>query len=175
MKLMFFVWMAVGLCLCPPPSAAVSVEVAAKGVKSLQTKQIPDWDYSKEVFRSLKYFRCEEFNSPDVGRGCERMDWEFLYLLEQARERAQIPFVVSGGFRTKAHNAAVGGVTNSCHLYGYCADIRVSNASERYKIVEAAIYVGIPRIGVYSQHIHLCADPAKAQHILWMGEYKQKS
>jgi zinc D-Ala-D-Ala carboxypeptidase len=52
----------------------------------------------------MKYFKLEEFESPDEpGSGC-MMDENFLELLDEARDYAGIPFVITSGFRTVSYN-----------------------------------------------------------------------
>ena len=50
------------------------------------------------------YFELSEFDSPDeVGSGMN-MDTQFLDMINDARQYANVPFVITSGYRTKAHN-----------------------------------------------------------------------
>lgn len=60
---------------------------------------------SAEVIENLKYL-CQE-------------------ILEPLREHFNEPIIISSGYRSPALNKAVRGATNSNHLYGYAADIRL--------------------------------------------------
>ena len=62
------------------------------------------------------YFELSEFDSPDeVGSGVN-MDTQFLDMINDARQYANVPFVITSGYRTKDHNKKVGGSTTSSHL-----------------------------------------------------------
>ena len=49
-------------------------------------------------------------------------------ILEPLRNLLEKPIIINSGFRSKKVNEAVGGVSNSQHLQGLAADIRVSPA-----------------------------------------------
>ena len=88
---------------------------------------------------------------------------DFVLLLDKARGIAGIPFVINSGYRTVAHNKAVGGVANSSHLSGLAVDLRARNGAESYGIIKAAMEVGIKRIGINRKKnfIHLDIDSTK--------------
>ena len=48
---------------------------------------------------SLKYFKYEEFDSPDVSGSGKYMDADFLKMLDNARDIAGIPFKINSGWR----------------------------------------------------------------------------
>ena len=48
-------------------------------------------------------------------------------ILEPLRKFAKEPLHINSGFRCSALNMAVGGVSNSNHLYGFAADVRCSD------------------------------------------------
>ncbi|MBZ2195938.1 D-Ala-D-Ala carboxypeptidase family metallohydrolase [Occultella gossypii] len=53
-----------------------------------------------------------------------------MYKLEAVRRKAgDRPIRINSGFRSVAHNRAVGGVSNSQHMYGIAADIVISGLS----------------------------------------------
>ena len=120
----------------------------------------------------MRYFKLEEFESPDEpGTGC-MMDPDFLELLDEARDYAGIPMVITSGFRSVAYNRELieqgfSASKNSTHLIGLAADIRVRNSSERWIILDALLEVGITRIGIGKGFIHADADPLKENHIIW--------
>lgn len=53
------------------------------------------------------------------------VDAALVTLLQALRDRGGRPLVINSAYRTPAHNAKVGGVTNSQHLYGRAADIQM--------------------------------------------------
>ncbi len=115
----------------------------------------------------LKYFSLREFDSPDLEKSGTNMDVSFLAKLENAREKAGIPFKINSGFRTEEHNEKVGGKQKtdsskgSSHLYGYAADIAAKSGVERWKIVKSLIDSGFSRIGIAKTFIHVDSDPDK--------------
>lgn len=113
----------------------------------------------------MKYFTLDEFDCPSLPNSGKNMDSSFLAKLEQAREIAGIPFKITSGYRTKAHNEEVGGVPNSSHLIGVASDIAVSSGSERYTILNALIKAGFKRIGVAKTFIHCDTDPNKSNSV----------
>ena len=113
----------------------------------------------------MKYFTLDEFDCPSLPNSGKNMDSSFLAKLEEAREIAGIPFKITSGYRTKAHNEEVGGVPNSSHLIGVASDIAVSSGSERYTILNALIKAGFKRIGVAKTFIHCDTDPNKSNSV----------
>ena len=119
--------------------------------------------------RIIKYFNLSEFDSPDdIGSG-ENMDINFVRKLDEAREIAGIPFKVNSGYRTPFHNTMVGGVKSSSHMNIPCnaVDIRVEDSNDRFLIMSAAIKVGINRIGIGKNFLHLDTDKTKSQYVTW--------
>ncbi len=85
---------------------------------------------------STRNFNWSEFHSKDgsgfsggkvgaatVRENVRRMMWK----LEAVRKKAgDSPVIINSGFRSVSHNSRVGGASNSMHMYGVAADIRVS-------------------------------------------------
>ncbi len=114
-----------------------------------------------------KYFKLEEFDSPDEPGSGEMMEPAVIEALENARDLAGFPFVVTSGVRTIAHNRAVGGSTKSSHLLGLAVDLRVDNSQRRYLMVEALLDAGFNRLGIAEGFIHADMDENKIQNVLW--------
>ena len=114
---------------------------------------------------SLNYFSLDEFNCPSLPDSGKNMDINFLYKLEHARELAGVPFKITSGYRTKDHNAEVGGVPNSSHLIGVAADIAVSGGNQRYIILNALIKAGFKRLGIAKTFIHCDTDDTKPNSV----------
>ena len=97
----------------------------------------------------------------------DKMDKTFLLRLDEARERAGIPFVINSGYRTPEHNAKIGGKPNSSHLKGLAVDISVTNSRQRFIILNALLDVGFTRIGIADTFIHVDLDNEKSKEVIW--------
>lgn len=101
------------------------------------------------------HFRLAEFASKD-GADKVLVDDDLVTLLEKIREAAGGAVVINSGYRSPAHNAAVGGVSSSQHLYGRAADIVVEGASPLLVGQIAEYYLGSKGgIGVYQSFTHV--------------------
>ena len=118
--------------------------------------------------REFKYFSYSEFDSKGApGSGREHMSEEFILTLDKIRECAGFPFVITSGYRTPEHNAAVGGVPGSSHTKGLAVDISAPTTAMKDKIVACAAANGIKRIGYGRSFIHLDVDLDKPQYAIW--------
>lgn len=127
--------------------------------------KVKDWS-------TVKYFTPSEFDSPDQRGSGRNMKESFIRKLDEARRLAGIEasklgtrviFKINSGYRTKKHNKRVGGVSNSTHLSGYAADIRVRNNTERRIILNSLIEAGLGRrIGIASTFIHVDDHPNRS-------------
>jgi zinc D-Ala-D-Ala carboxypeptidase len=118
---------------------------------------------------TYKYFKLSEFQCPTL-EGDAYMCPLFMARIEEAREIANIPFIINSGYRTKEHNKAVGGVVSSSHTNKPCnaADIRVSNSTERYKILKACLAAGFRRVGIGKGFLHIDTDNTnKSPDVIW--------
>ena len=79
------------------------------------------------------------------------------------------PLVINSGYRCPKHNQAVGGSPTSSHLKGLACDIATPGSRDRYHVLNAAIRLGIDRIGVYQGFIHLDIDRTKDHRVVWMA------
>ena len=118
----------------------------------------------------MKYFTPDEFacKCGTCGLGFEQMDKKLLDLLDDIRQLAGIPFVITSAMRCKEHNKAVGGSSRSSHMRGYAVDIQAKTGADRFKIVYAAMRHGIGRIGVKHSFVHIDTDPELPQQVLWL-------
>lgn len=93
----------------------------------------------------MKYFSFKEMIQSDTAKskGIENIpDWEQIdalrnlieTILDPLREWYGHPITVNSGFRSEALNSAVGGVSNSFHLYGQAADITAGSREENEKL-----------------------------------------
>tara|TARA_R100000655_G_scaffold20402_1_gene42065 strand:+ start:396 stop:779 length:384 start_codon:yes stop_codon:yes gene_type:complete len=116
----------------------------------------------------LRWFKLEEFNSPDDPLSYKKMEEEVLKRLDFARELANIPFKITSGYRTKEHNRKVGGVPNSSHCKGLAADIYCDSNRNRWKIVDSLIKARFTRIGIAKNFIHCDIDEDKANGVIFL-------
>ena len=101
------------------------------------------------------HFRLSEFASKD-GSDKVLVDDALVDLLEQIREAAGGAVTINSAYRSPAHNAAVGGVSSSQHLYGRAADIVVEGASPLLVGQMAEHYLDRRGgIGVYQTFTHV--------------------
>ena len=112
------------------------------------------------IWSEVKYFKAKEFDCPD------KMDPDFIARLDLVRREAGVPFYISSDFRYKDDRA---------HGHGVAVDITDDPYSDgitsqwRFKVVRAAMKIGITRIGVYDAHIHLDDWKGVIQEVLWVG------
>ena len=77
------------------------------------------------------------------------MDTWLMMALDRARADAGVPFVVTSGWRSVAHNAAIGGAGDSAHLAGHAVDGYFDGMSLLRQFVHLARYTEFQGIGVY--------------------------
>ena len=106
----------------------------------------------------MLHFESYEFNCPDLPNSGINMDDSFLQMLDDARSIAGIPFKITSGYRSVAHNKKIGGVQNSSHLIGKAVDISIKSGQERYIILNALIQAGFKRLGIAKTFIHADSD-----------------
>ena len=87
-------------------------------------------DLSKHFDRSE--FQCKGENCAVSGSGnCgqDTIDYALIDVLEQVREHFGNPVVITSGNRCAWYNQQIGGVSNSLHVLGRAADIKVKGVS----------------------------------------------
>ena len=72
---------------------------------------------------TVREFRCRD------GSDAIMIDQTLVVLLQAIREHFGKAVTITSGYRTAAHNAAVGGAKSSQHLLGRAADIQVAGVS----------------------------------------------
>lgn len=122
---------------------------------------------------TLKYFKHSEFGCPFGGEATGlKMNLEFLELLDEAREIAEIPFKITSGYRTKEYNEDLikrgyKASKNSSHLKGLAADISVKDSKSRFIVFNSLLLAGFTRIGIADTFIHVDLDLEKTQNVIW--------
>jgi zinc D-Ala-D-Ala carboxypeptidase len=84
-----------------------------------------------------------------------------MYKLEALRKKlGDKPITVNSGFRSIAHNADVGGASDSMHLYGTAADLDVPGVANKtvYQKAETCGFSGLETYNEDHQHVDSRAD-----------------
>jgi len=96
----------------------------------------------------------------------DNMNKEFLFVLDEAREFAGIPFIINSAYRSPDHPLSIKNPSSS-HIKGLAVDIKATDSVTRFKIVKALIEVGFTRIGIADTFIHVDLDFDKTQNVIW--------
>lgn len=92
-------------------------------------EMIRQYSFAKNGDRRLAPdFKVRELRCRD-GSDTVMADETLTVVLQCIREHFGKPVTITSGYRTAAHNAAVGGAKSSQHLLGRAADIRVQGVS----------------------------------------------
>ena len=92
-----------------------------------------------------------------------------VQVLQAIRDHFGAPVVITSGYRTAAHNRAVGGAVYSQHQYGRAADIRVSGVPvEQLAAYAETLLPGTGGIGRYPAKGFVHVDVRKAKS-RWVG------
>lgn len=118
-------------------------------------------------------FRVREFRCRD-GSDTIMIDQTLAVLLQAIREHFNKPITITSGYRTAAHNRAVGGALYSQHCYGRAADIRVAGVPvEQLAAYAETLLPGTGGIGRYPAKagraagwVHVDVRPIKSR---WTG------
>ena len=98
-----------------------------------------------------KYFSEDELRCQ--GTGEINMDEKFMDKLIELREKLNQPMTISSGYRSEAHNIAIGGSKRSAHLKGCAVDV-VCSGHKAFEIVKLAMELGFTGIGVKQKGVH---------------------
>jgi hypothetical protein len=96
----------------------------------------------------------------------DNMNVDFLAKLDEAREYANIPFIINSAYRSPEHPLSIKNPTSS-HIKGLAVDISAKDSIDRFLILDALLAVGFSRIGVSDSFIHVDSDIDKAQNVVW--------
>jgi len=118
----------------------------------------------------MKNFKESEFKC-----GCGKCFLGFAHInqvsfgkLQDARERANVPFIITSSIRCKSHNQRTGGTMTSAHLTGQAFDILANNVHTRFRILKALLDAGFTRIGIAKDYIHADDDNSKTPKVTWL-------
>jgi len=114
------------------------------------------------------------FNADEV----KKLDPELCAMLDLARARAGVPFVITSGFRTADDNHQCGGAGHSSHCEGLAVDLGLAGFEEgeerdhaRRLIRRGLELAGFNRYGAYPMHIHIDIgkSPDYTQDVEWFS------
>lgn len=116
---------------------------------------------------TAKYFSESEFKRCTPSCSLQDMDQGFMQTLDALRSLAGIPLVLNCAYRSKEYEKKKGRSGNSAHTRGKAADIRCNANGTRSKIVTAALALGITRIGIGKNFVHVDTDKSLPQNVIW--------
>lgn len=113
------------------------------------------------------YFKEEEFGRCSPPCSLQDMDARLVSMLDLARAKAGIPFVLNSAYRPVAWEKSHGRAGTSAHCSGKAVDIRCGSSSARFRVVSGLLAAGFRRIGVGRTFVHADCDAGKAQDVIW--------
>ena len=123
------------------------------------------------VWDDIKHFKKPEF-ACKCGKYCNgypvEIDMNMVKIADEIRNRIGKPIQINSGIRCKTHNANVGGVSNSQHLYGNAADLGCPSGCtpEQMASIAEEIMGDTGGIGIYTWGIHIDTRSTKSR---WNG------
>lgn len=114
-----------------------------------------------------KYFAEAEFQKCTPACSLQDMNRSAMWIFDAVREAAGIPLVINCAYRSPEWDRSKGRSGNSAHCKGMALDIRCTSSANRMKIVAAAVEVGIKRIGIAKNYVHLDVDDSLPQDVMW--------
>ena len=99
-------------------------------------------------------FSKAEFDCKHTGEN--NMQHEFMEKLQKLRNVYGKPLTVTSGFRSVKHPIEARKThSNGEHTQGNCCDVSCTNSQDRFQLVRLALSVGMTRIGIAKNFIHL--------------------
>lgn len=136
-------------------------DLSVTGIADDQTREHLDWLEGSNS--ATRHFAYSEFQSKDgsgfsggrVSADTAQANVRVLaWKLEALRRKlGDNPITVNSAFRSVSHNSAVGGSSNSQHMYGVAADVGVANRTPNQVYTEMKT-CGFSGVILYSGHSH---------------------
>lgn len=106
------------------------------------------------------------------------LDNELMAMLDMARDKAGVPFLITSGKRTADQNSALSGaVSDSSHLAGLAVDMStIGDDHVLNRMLFGLFAAGFDRIGLYfslsgstltPHHLHVDIDKTKPPQVTW--------
>ena len=111
----------------------------------------------------MKYFDIKEFDCLETGEN--KMNEQFLEMLDVLRENCGFPFVITSGYRSIEHSIEQRKVKGGTHTQGIAADIKIADSRKRMVIVTEALRLGFTGIGIADTFIHV--DIRETTPVMW--------
>ena len=150
--------------ICGKDTEKALTHAVCYGMPAKKVETVTGWE-------GIKHFKKSEF-ACKCGKYCNgypaEIDMKMVKYADAIRERLGKPISINSGLRCKTHNADVGGVSNSQHLYGTAADLGCPAGTTPAKMAAIAEEVmgGTGGIGIYSWGIHIDSRATKSR---WNG------
>lgn len=155
----------------PETDGALKYAVANDLFKNEPVEDVPDINVGNKsetgtFWDNSEFFDREEFRCQCKGKYCNGFpvepEEELVRVCNEIRRRLGVPvsIVDSGGsgVRCTRHNAAVGGVGNSNHLYGKAADLHSRKSPQEMYQVAEAVLDNTGELGLYDWGIHVAVN-----------------
>jgi uncharacterized protein YcbK (DUF882 family) len=136
-----------------------------RAVKSFQGKHnlTQDGIPGPKTYNELKFYAYANFRKAEFACKCGRfcnghpveVDEALLVILQNIRDHFKRPVNINSAIRCTTHNRNVGGVTNSQHLTGKAADIRVAGFTPAQVYAYADGIVTRGGVGRYKTFTHI--------------------
>ena len=128
--------------------AALLDAVAKSRFKPKEIQAETDNDGAEELWwKEIRYFTREEFRCKCGGKYCNGFPAEpqegMVRAIDNVREHFGKAFTPNSGVRCPTHNANVGGVSTSRHLYGKAVDFRVPGKTAAQVLAYLATLPGL--------------------------------
>ena len=143
----------------------------AYGMPAKEDTSTKEENATGNFWDGIKHFKRSEF-ACKCGKYCNgypaEIDMKMVKIADAIRERIRKPISVNSGLRCKTHNANVGGVSNSQHLYGTAADLGCPSGCtpEQMASIAEEIMGDTGGIGIYTWGIHIDTRSTKSR---WNG------
>ncbi len=111
----------------------------------------------------MKYFKLSEFDCKETGNN--KMQPEFLDMMDKLREACGFPFVITSGYRDPSHSIETKKSKPGTHAQGIAADIKVNDGSQAYLVQKYAYELGFTGIALGNGFVHV--DIRKTTPVSW--------
>lgn len=99
--------------------------------------------------------------------GLSALNPALIDAITMAQKMAGFQFTITSAFRSQEWERNKGRKGTSSHCRGLAVDVSTVDSFTRFKVVAAAFYAGIPRIGIGKRFVHLDIDETKAHPIIF--------